>query len=153
MSQADELLESITSESNSTDGLADGNIIIGEDRFMTVPSYLQRLGVQYDHNVETVTFDCPRYWDGRDLYGMRIYVNYMRAHVLPGKSGRFIAHRAHFDFVMMAFALHFALADFAVSFPLLNVVQFAAGAFDQTHNSFLLPAMPIIPLAAGWQIR
>ena len=78
MSQADELLESITSESNSTDGLADGNIIIGEDRFMTVPSYLQRLGVQYDHNVETVTFDCPRYWDGRDLYGMRIYVNYMR---------------------------------------------------------------------------
>lgn len=78
MSQADELLESITSMANDADGLADGHIIIGVDRFITVPSDLQRLGVQYDHNVETVTFDCPRYWDGRDLFGMKIYINYMR---------------------------------------------------------------------------
>ena len=40
---------------------AEPHIVIGEDRFITVPSELKRIAVQYDHNIETVTFDCPRY--------------------------------------------------------------------------------------------
>ncbi len=57
----------------------EGHIIVGGDRFITVPSNLKRLGVQYDHNMETVTFDCPRYWDKRDMSKMAVYVNYMRS--------------------------------------------------------------------------
>lgn len=58
---------------------AEQHIVIGQDRFITVPEELKRLAVQYDHNIETVTFDCPRYWDGLDMSKMRIYVNYKRS--------------------------------------------------------------------------
>lgn len=53
------------------------HIVIGPDRFITVPSELKRIAVQYDHNIETVTFDCPRYWDNHDMSTMFIYINYM----------------------------------------------------------------------------
>lgn len=79
MSQADELLESISSESLETRGITDEHIVIGTDRYVLVPESLRKIAVQFDHNVETVTFDCPRYWDGRDLSTMRIYANYMRS--------------------------------------------------------------------------
>jgi hypothetical protein len=52
------------------------HIVIDKDRNIIVPDELKRIAVQYDHNVETVTFDCPRYWDGNDLSKMTIYVNY-----------------------------------------------------------------------------
>lgn len=77
MSQADELLASAASESN--ENVTAGNIVIGYDRFITVPESLKKIAVQYDHDVETVTFDCPRYWDEHDLSTMRVYVNYMRS--------------------------------------------------------------------------
>ena len=54
------------------------HIVVGSDRYITVPESLQKIGVQFDHNAETVTFDCPRYWDGHDLSTMKIYINYMR---------------------------------------------------------------------------
>lgn len=54
------------------------HVIIGSDRHITVPESLYKIGVQFDHNAETITFDCPRYWDGLDLSTMRAYVNYMR---------------------------------------------------------------------------
>ena len=54
------------------------HIVVGSDRYITVPESLQKIGVQFDHNAETVTFDCPRYWDGHDLSMMKIYINYMR---------------------------------------------------------------------------
>lgn len=57
----------------------EGHIVVGGDRKITVPANLKRLGVQYDHNMETVVFDCPRYWDKRDMSQMAIYVNYMRS--------------------------------------------------------------------------
>lgn len=76
MSQADKLLESLTSEPGN---IASGNIVIGDDCFITVPESLKKIAVQYDHNVETVTFDCPRYRDGHDMFKMKIYVNYLRA--------------------------------------------------------------------------
>lgn len=55
------------------------HIIIGNDRRVIVPESLKKIAVQYDHNAETVTFDCPRYWDEHDLSKMNIYINYMRS--------------------------------------------------------------------------
>ena len=83
MSQANELLDSLTTDeiaAYSADSTSEPHIIIGSDRYITVPESLKRIGVQFDHNVETVTFDCPRYWDGLDMSKMIIYINYM----LPG---------------------------------------------------------------------
>lgn len=55
------------------------HIVISNDRTVTVPPELKVIAVQFDHNVETVTFDCPRYWDEHDLSKMRIFINYTRA--------------------------------------------------------------------------
>ncbi|MGN1216981.1 MAG: DUF6273 domain-containing protein, partial [Phocaeicola sp.] len=74
MSDADTLLDALILDPEN-----EGHITIDSDRRITVPDKLKRIAVQYDHNIETVTFDCPRYWDGIDLSSMRVYVNYMRA--------------------------------------------------------------------------
>ena len=60
------------------------HIVIGADRFISVPDALKRIAVQYDHDIETVTFDCPRFWDGHDMSKMIIYVNYMRPDTARG---------------------------------------------------------------------
>ena len=81
MSKAEDLLNSLSDEEimlYSTTVGEEGHIIIGSDRTVTVPDELKKIAVQYDHNVETVTFDCPRYSDGVDMSEMAIYVNYMR---------------------------------------------------------------------------
>lgn len=81
MSKADELLNSLSDEDISLQLVnpeTEPHIVIGDDRFISVPKELQRIAVQYDHDVETVTFDCPRYWDGLDMSKLRIYINYMR---------------------------------------------------------------------------
>lgn len=81
MSQADELLNSLSEGDISLQLVnpeTEPHIVIGDDRFISVPKALQRIAVQYDHDVETVTFDCPRYWDGLDMSTLRIYINYMR---------------------------------------------------------------------------
>ena len=60
------------------------HVIINKDRTVSVPNSLQRLGVQYDHNVNTIIFDCPRYPDEDptvDMSKMQIFINYM----LPNK--------------------------------------------------------------------
>ena len=54
------------------------HIVVSNDRYITVPESLQKIGVQFDHNAETVTFDCPRYWDEHDMSTMKVYINYMR---------------------------------------------------------------------------
>lgn len=61
----------------SSVGIEEPHIIIGTDRFITVPTSLRRIAVEHDHNVETVTFECPRYWDEHDLSKMAIYINYV----------------------------------------------------------------------------
>lgn len=81
MSKADELLNSLSDEDISLQLVnpeTEPHIVIGEDRIVSVPKELQRIAVQYDHDVETVTFDCPRYWDGLDMSELSIYINYMR---------------------------------------------------------------------------
>ena len=93
MSQAEELLNSL-SAGDTTETATEGHIIIGNDRFITVPEELKRIGVQYDHNIETVTFDCPRYWDGLDMSQMVVYINYM----LPDRTkGCYIADNVTAD--------------------------------------------------------
>lgn len=81
MSQAYELLNSLADATPSlqlANPETEPHILISNDRVVTVPKELQRIAVQYDHDVETVTFDCPRYWDGLDMSELRVYVNYMR---------------------------------------------------------------------------
>lgn len=55
----------------------EARITIDRDRNMIVPEELRKRIVQYDHDVETIGIDCPRYWDGRDLSAMKIFVNYV----------------------------------------------------------------------------
>lgn len=81
MSKADELLNSLSEDDISlqlANPETEPHIIIGEDRVISIPKELQRIAVQYDHDVETVTFDCPRYWDDLDMSKLNIYINYMR---------------------------------------------------------------------------
>ena len=81
MSKADELLNSLSENDISLQLVnpeTEPHIVIGEDRIISVPEELRRIAVQYDHDVETVTFDCPRYWDGLDMSELSIYINYMR---------------------------------------------------------------------------
>lgn len=80
MSQAEALLNTLsTTETTvySRNSETEGHIVIGNDRRITVPDSLKRIAVQYDHNVETVTFDCPRYWDNHDMSQMKVYINYL----------------------------------------------------------------------------
>lgn len=81
MSKADELLNSLSEDDISLQLVnpeTEPHIVIGKDRVISVPEELRRIAVQYDHDVETVTFDCPRYWDGLDMSELSIYINYMR---------------------------------------------------------------------------
>lgn len=76
--------------------VAEPHIVIGRDRFITVPADLKRIAVQHDHNVETVTFDCPRYWDGIDMSTneFAIYINYMLA---DSSLGSYVAENVSVD--------------------------------------------------------
>ena len=97
MSTANELLDSLTEEEIATytaDPETEEHIVIGSDRHITVPEALKRIGVQFDHNVETVTFDCPRYWDDIDMSTMKVYINYLRA---DGQPGCYIAENVTVD--------------------------------------------------------
>lgn len=81
MSQAEDLLNSLSEDEPTTYTLTpddEPHIVINADRSITVPDELKEIAVQFDHNIETVTFDCPRSWDGHDLSKMHIYVNYQR---------------------------------------------------------------------------
>lgn len=97
MSMGEELLDSIlynARSSYSSMERIEGHIIIDVDRHVTVPEELKRLAVQYDHNVETVTFDCPRYWDDVDMSVMNIYINYS----LPDRTlGRYAVDNIRVD--------------------------------------------------------
>ena len=97
MSDANELLNSLTQDEiavYSADVSVEPHIIIGKDRHISVPEELRRIAVQFDHNIETVTFDCIRYWDEHDLSSMKIYINYIRA---DGGEGTFEAENITID--------------------------------------------------------
>ena len=79
MSKAENLLNSLNTPSGLVNESEEPHIVIGYDRVVTVPDQLKRLAVQHDHDVETVTFDCPRYWDEHDMSKMSVYINYLRS--------------------------------------------------------------------------
>ena len=84
MSQAEELLTSLTATELLSVESEEPHIVIDDNRIITVPDKLKRLAVQYDHDIETVTFDCPRYWDDLDMSQMKIYINYLRSDTYTG---------------------------------------------------------------------
>lgn len=103
MSDAYEALMDMTDDQVATytiDPSTEGHIVVGPDRFVTVPESLKRIGVQYDHKIETVTFDCPRYWDGHDMSQMHIYINFRAAN---GEIGGYIAQNISVDGDIMHF--------------------------------------------------
>ena len=80
MSRADELLDAVSNEGialSTVDPATEAHIVVDSNRFITVPEELKRIAVQFDNNMETVTFDCPRYWDGIDMSKMKVYINYL----------------------------------------------------------------------------
>ena len=88
MSLAENLLNSLPEDQATTyslDPATEPHIVINADKTVTVPEELKRILVQYDHNIETVTFDCPRYWDGHDLsqMGLRIVSQRSDGHRQP----------------------------------------------------------------------
>ena len=84
MSQAEELLNTLNTTEQFAGESEEPHIIIDDNRIVTVPDKLKRLAVQYDHDIETVTFDCPRYWDDLDMSQMKIYINYLRSDTYTG---------------------------------------------------------------------
>lgn len=81
MSRAEELLDSLTDEQIMMYGVNpvdEPHIVIESDKSITVPDDLRHIAVQGEHNIETVTFDCPRYWDGHDLSRMQMRIVYQR---------------------------------------------------------------------------
>lgn len=99
MSNAEDLLNSLGDSGialYTVDPDTEPHIVIDSDRYITVPDELKRIAVQYDHDVETVTFDCPRYWDGLDMSEMKIYINYLRS---DKEVGAFIATNVVVDTV------------------------------------------------------
>ena len=86
-STAEEMLSSLTEEeiaAYTANPDEERHIIVDETRKITVPDELKRIAVQYDHNIETVTFNCIRYWDGHDMSTMHVYINYMLANKALG---------------------------------------------------------------------
>ena len=75
-------------------------IVIDDNRFIAVPDSLKRLGVQHDHDIQTVTIDGPRYWDGHDMSKMKIYVNYMCAN---GEKGKYLTQNLQVGYDRMTF--------------------------------------------------
>ena len=91
MSLGTELLDEISQNGvavASVDPSTEEHIVINDNRFISVPNSLKRIAVQFDHDIETVTFDCPRYWDDNDMSKMAVYINYMRP---DGFTGAYIA--------------------------------------------------------------
>lgn len=142
MSQAEDLLNSLTADDEIEE-----HIVIGKDRFITVPLSLQKIAVQYDNNVRTVTFDCPRYSDGRDLSTMIISINYMRPDGIPGLCqvdevtiDKMNSTLIHFDWVIRE---HVTRADGTLSFLVCAKKVNSDGTNENHWNSELNQEMQI----------
>ena len=89
MSQAEDLLDGLMNENGDEE-----HIIIGKDRTVTVPKSLHKIAIQYDHNVRTVTFDCPRYFGGVDLSTLRFFFFFCRS---DGEAGSYRVDEVRLD--------------------------------------------------------
>jgi hypothetical protein len=81
MNQVDNVLNNMSDDDIALyladNAVGEEHIVIDSNRKVIVPDSLKRIAVQHDHNIETVTFNCPRYWDGHDLSKMMIYINHL----------------------------------------------------------------------------
>jgi hypothetical protein len=80
MSKAEQLLKSLQFEDSYLEAKGqreEGHIVIDESRQITIPKELQTIAVTGDKNIESVTFDCVRYWDIHDLSTFKIFINYI----------------------------------------------------------------------------
>lgn len=81
MSEIDKMLDNMSDDDIALylggESPEEEHVVIDSDRKIIVPDSLKRIAVQHDHDIETVTFDCPRYWDGHDLSKMMVYVNHL----------------------------------------------------------------------------
>lgn len=88
MSLAENLLNSLDETAYQNMRIAGGvpeeHIKVGQDRVITVPNSLKTIAVKGDKDIETVTFDCVRYWDGNDLSTFAIYLNYVLPDLTTG---------------------------------------------------------------------
>ena len=102
MSLAEKLLDGMTAGGPAVYNTStpEQHIIINADRTVFVPEDLKRIAVQFDHNIETVTFDCPRYWDGLDMSQMNVYINYIRS---DNQTGAYTAEITSSDDTTMYF--------------------------------------------------
>lgn len=92
MSLAENLLNSLDETAYENSRIAgfepeEAHIVVGQDRVIIVPNNLKTIAVKGDKDIETVTFDCVRFWDENDLSTFAIYINY----ILPnGDEGTYI---------------------------------------------------------------
>ena len=134
MSTAEELLERLDESAPETEPEVKEHIVVEKDRYITVPESLKKIGVQYDHNINTLTFDCPRYWDGHDLSGMKMFINYMRA---DGKLGIYLSKDVKVDDTddtMMHFT--WTISDYVTSVP--GSISFVLCAKKQNADGRLI---------------
>lgn len=75
----------MTTYSAGLDTSSEPHIVVNADRTVTVPDELKSIAVQFDHDIETVVFDCPRYWDGNDLKTMDVSIIYQRPDTKVGQ--------------------------------------------------------------------
>lgn len=89
MSLAENLLNTLPDGENNmvrTGGsVEEGHITVDERRIIHVPEELRAIAVTGDKDIETVTIDCVRYWDGHDLSTFDIYLNYTLPRSSAGK--------------------------------------------------------------------
>ena len=152
MSQADMLLNDLVNTQASLMSMNpedEPHIVISSDRYIYVPEELRRIAVQYDHNVETVTFDCPRYWDGLDMSTMRIYINYKRPGGEVGMSlpkniaiDAYDANIMHFDWTITRGV---TLVSGTVSFSVCIKKPTADGGEENHWNSEVNNQMTVSP--------
>ena len=86
MSLAEEMLATMPLSDDSSTYSADEepHIVINKSRQAIVPNELKTIAVTGDKNIETVTFDCVRYWDGNDLSTFAIFLNYVLPDLTTG---------------------------------------------------------------------
>lgn len=86
MSLAEQMLDTMSVSEDSESSLVDEepHIVIDESRIAIVPAELKTIAVTGDKDIETVTFDCVRYWDGNDLSTFAIYLNYVLPEMRTG---------------------------------------------------------------------
>lgn len=118
MDQTTELLNSLSDEElAAAEAESKPHVVVGADRFITVPQQIKRVAVQYDHDVETLTFDCPRYWRGLDFSVTTEFVIYLNYILGDGTMGSDVATNVavddtddsiiHFDWTITNFITQF----------------------------------------------